>query len=138
MDNWPVLQDTHNAVAALEILGGLDQIDREACIQRTLKLHRGGEYFAPPLVDQPWRLKISGDARGTLAAFETLRILGALDRVHDLERWRFRVSKRRAPTPISAVPWTEIEASVAQQRFERFLRERSHHPRNPPRSLLAP
>jgi len=33
---WPVLEDTYYSVASLEILGGLDKIDREECIRGIL------------------------------------------------------------------------------------------------------
>lgn len=33
---WPALQDTYYSLAALKILGGLDMIDREACIEGIL------------------------------------------------------------------------------------------------------
>jgi hypothetical protein len=39
---FPALQGTYYSLAALEILGGLDKIDREACIAGILKRHRGG------------------------------------------------------------------------------------------------
>lgn len=134
----PTLQDTHLAVAALEILGGLDRMDREACIKRILKLHRGKGYFTPPDTHNRWKVGIKGNARDTLAAFETLRILGALDRVKDLEKWQFRVRKPSKPAPAQWIPWDQVEAWVCQQRLERFLRERSEHPQTPARSLLVP
>src|ERR1039458_816418 len=34
---WPALQDTYFSLAALEILGGLDRIDREQCIRGILQ-----------------------------------------------------------------------------------------------------
>ena len=45
---FPALQDTYNSLAALEILGGLDKIDREACIEGILKRHAGKGYFTSP------------------------------------------------------------------------------------------
>ena len=139
---WPVLQDTYCDLAALEILGGLDKIDREACIKMILKLHRGKGFFMPPNTDEQWRLQINGDARDTIAAFESLRILGALDRVKDLDKWQFRVASYRASKPdangVRVLTWDEIEAWVCQQRLQEILRERKENPAAPVRSLLEP
>ncbi len=135
---WPTLQDTYFSVAALEILGGLDRMGREACIKRILKLHRGKGYFTPPDVDERRRARIEGNAHDTLAAFETLRILGALDRVKDLEKWQFRVRKTSTPPTGEWIPWDQIEAWVCQQRLARVLNERKTNPEAPIRSLLEP
>lgn len=125
--NWPALQDTYCAVAALEILGGLDRMDREACIERILKLHRGKGFFAPPQADNASQVQIRGDAHDTFTAFETLRILGALDRVRDLEKWQFRARKGTPASATQPLAWEQIEAWVCQQRFERFLREQQEN-----------
>jgi len=139
---WPALQDTYCDLAALEILGGLDRIDREACIKMILKLHRGKGFFAPPDTDEKWRVQINGDARDTIAAFESLRILGALDRVKDLDKWQFRVASYRASKSdangVRILTWDEIEAWVCQQRLGKILRERKENPAAPVRSLLEP
>ncbi len=139
---WPALQDTYCDLAALEILGGLDKIDREACINMILKLHRGKGFFAPPDTDEKWRVQINGNARDTIAAFESLRILGALDRVKDLDKWQFRVASYRSSKPdangVRILTWDEIEAWVCQQRLEKILREHRANPSAPYRSLLEP
>jgi hypothetical protein len=139
---WPALQDTYCDLAALEILGGLDRIDREACIKMVLKLHHGKGFFAPPNTDEQWRLQINGDARDTIAAFESLRILGALDRVKDLDKWQFRVasynSSKSEANGVRIPTWDEIEAWVCQQRLQTILRERKENPTAPVRSLLEP
>lgn len=137
---WSPLKDTYCSLAALEILGGLDRIDREACITRILKLHRGKGYFAPPRTEEEWRLQILGDAQDTFCAFESLRILGALDRVNDLEKWQFRIHSRRASKAdadgVRTPNWEEIEAWVCQQRLKRILQERNTNPTEPVGSLL--
>jgi prenyltransferase beta subunit len=109
--NWPVLQDTYRDLAALQILGGLDQIDKKACADGILRLHRGKGFFAAPDIEESWKFKIDGSARDTFCAFESLRILGALDRVHDLPEWKFRPWHKSDPreTP-RQVTWEEIEA----------------------------
>jgi hypothetical protein len=136
--NWPVLQDTYCNLAALEILGGLDKIDREACIQGILRLHRGKGFFRSP-VSMGVSFIVAGDARDTFSAFESLRILGALDRVKDLARWQFRpLRASKTSAAPRRVTWEEIEAWVCQQRLERFLRERKANPQAPLRSLLEP
>lgn len=139
---WSPLKDTYCSLAALDILGGLDRIDRDACIKRILKLHRSKGFFTPPETEDRWRFQIRGDAQDTFCAFESLRILGALDRVKDLEKWQFRVKSNRASKPdangVRTPTWQEIEAWVCQQRLERILRERKENPAAPIRSLLEP
>jgi hypothetical protein len=133
---WPALQDTYFSLAALEILGGLDRIDREACIEGVLKRHQGKGYFISPDSGGFNEYHIDGSARDTIAAFESLRVLGALDRVKDLDKWQFRPLRRGVPK--DQLTWHDVEAWVCQQRLERFLRERKQNPQAPARSLLEP
>lgn len=138
----PALEDTYCCLAALEIFGALDQIDREACVQGILRRHRGRGYFTSPGPGGYNIYKIEGNARDTFCAFESLRILNGLDHVNDLDRWQFRLPRRSRSSASAATPrkvrWEEIEAWVCRQRFERFLRERKENPQSPPRSLLEP
>ena len=76
---WPALQDTYYSLAALEILGGLDQIDREQCIRGILRLHGSKGYFTSPDPGGDNKYGIAGDARDTFSAFESLRILDAAE-----------------------------------------------------------
>jgi hypothetical protein len=133
---WPALQDTYTSLAALEILGGLDKIDREQCIRGILRRHWGKGYFTSPFSGGYNEYHIRGDARDTIAAFESLRILGALDRVRDLEKWQFR--PYRFGTAKGQLTWCDVEAWVCQQRFEKILQEHRDHPDAPYRSLLEP
>jgi len=139
--SWPVLQDTYRSLRALEILGGLNRIDREACIQGILQHHQGRGYFTSPAPGGYNEYKIEGDARDTFCAYEALRLLNALDRVTDLDRWQFRLP-RRSRSDASAitrkVTWEEIEAWVCQQRFAHVLREHKANPQLPRHSLLTP
>ena len=56
-----------------------------------------------------------------------MRMLDALDRVKDLDRWQFhpRFTSKMPSTPDETrdLTWSEIEARVLQQRLERFVRE---------------
>jgi RNA polymerase sigma-70 factor (ECF subfamily) len=140
---FPALKDTYCDLAALEILGGLDKIDREACIKGILKRHQGKGYFTSPGGRN--EEGIDGSARDTIAAFESLRILGALDRVKDLDKWQFRVKSDHLSKPdangvrtLSWDGWQDVEAWVCQQRLEKILRERKENPTAPFRSLLEP
>jgi hypothetical protein len=139
---FPALQDTYNSLAALEILGGLDKIDREACIEGILKRHAGKGYFTSPDSGGYNEYHIDGSARDTIAAFESLRILGALDRVKDLDKWQFRVASYNSSKPdangVRVLTWDEIEALVCQQRLAKILRERKENPQAPIGSLLQP
>jgi len=137
---FPALQDTYYSLAALEILDGLDKIDREACIEGILKRHQGKGYFTSPDSGSYNEYHIDGSARDTIAAFESLRILGALDRVKDLDKWQFRVASYNASKPdangVRVLTWDEIEAWVCQQRLEKILQARKEHPAAPVHSLL--
>jgi len=139
---FPALQDTYHSLAALEILGGLDRIDREACIKGILKRHAGKGYFTSPSSGNYNEYHIDGSARDTIAAFESLRILDALDRVKDLDKWQFRVASYRASKPdangVRVLTWDEIEAWVCQQRLQKILQERKENPTAPVHSLLEP
>jgi prenyltransferase beta subunit len=137
----PALQDTYFSLAALEILGGLDTIDREACIQGILHRSRGKGYFTSPDSGGFNEYHIDGSARDTAAAFESLRILGALDRVKDLDKWQFRVAWYRASKPATAngtrqATWDEVEAWVCQQRLKQITNERKQGAQTPFGSLL--
>jgi RNA polymerase sigma-70 factor (ECF subfamily) len=132
--SWPALQDTYYSLAGLEILGGLDKIDREQCIRGILRQHRGKGYFTSPDSGGYNEYHIEGDARDTFAAFESLRILGALDRVKDLDRWQFRPQRRGVAK--GQLAWNDVEAWVCQQRLEELLRARKENPQAPVRSLL--
>ena len=140
---YPALQDTYFSLAALEILGGLDKIDREACIRGILRRHEGKGYFTSPDSGGFNEFHIDGSARDTIAAYESLRILGALDRVNDLERWQFRLKSYRSSKPagvgeIRTPTWEEVEAWICQQRWEGMLRARRENPRAAFRSLREP
>ena len=133
---FPALQDTYRSLAALEILGGLDRIDREQCIRGILRVHHGKGFFDSPSSGSYNEYHIDGNAQDTIAAYESLRILGALDRVKDLDKWQFRPS--RAGVAKGEITWRDIEAWVCQQRLEKILREHRANPSAPYRSLLEP
>ena len=126
--------DTYYSLAALEMLGGLDKINREQCIRGILRRHEGKGFFTSPDSGGYNEYRIEGDARDTFAAFESLRILGALNRVKDLGRWQFRPQRRGVAK--GQLTWNDVEAWVCQQRLERILRNRRENPQAPVRSLL--
>lgn len=138
---YPALEDTYYSLAALEILGGLDRIDRRACIEGILRRHHGKGYFTSPRPGGYNEYHIQGGARDTIAAFESLRILGALDRVKDLDQWQFRIKPRRAyqqtPAGDRLLTWDAVEAWVAQQRLDAMIRARKADPARPFESLAA-
>jgi hypothetical protein len=139
---WPALQDTYYSLAALEILGGLDRIDREQCVRGILRRHHGRGFFDSPFSGSYNEYHIAGSAEDTFAAFESLRILGALDRVKDLESWRFRLPSDLSSKPgangARTLTWDEVEAWSCQQRLDRDLAEHRQNPAAPWRSLLEP
>ena len=134
------IHDTWQALVILDAFGALDRVDREACINGILRFHRGKGLFGP--VGEHDRFVILGNTPDTTFwAFESLRMLNALDRVKDLDRWQFRPARTSTPAKdgaLRAVTWSEIEARVCQQRLENILRERKENPQAPVRSLLDP
>ncbi len=133
------IQNTYDALVVLESFGAVDRVDREACIRGLLRFHHGGGLFKSLQPDDG--LSIRGDSRDTVWAFESLRRLGALDRVADLDQWTFRprsVSKPATGSASRSLTWEEIEAWVCQQRLARILRAHQEHPAAPVRSLLDP
>jgi hypothetical protein len=107
---------------------------REA--ERKGRLHAAAAkgYFTSPDSGGFNEYHIEGDARDTFATFESLRILGALNRLKDLDRWQFRPQGRGVAK--GQLAWNDVEAWVCQQRLERILRERKENPQAPMRSLL--
>ncbi|KAB2653768.1 MAG: sigma-70 family RNA polymerase sigma factor [Verrucomicrobia bacterium] len=135
------ISETYSSLVVLESFGALSRVDRNACIRGILRFHHGEGLFGS--VKQGDGFVIFGDSSDTFWAFESLRILGGLDQVKDLTKWRFRphfISDRTATTSIGRdnLNWHEIEAWVCQQRLERILRERKENPAAPIRSLLEP
>jgi RNA polymerase sigma-70 factor (ECF subfamily) len=83
------LRNTRAALWTLQLIGGLDTIDREACIEGILRFHRGkGEFRADFAVDPAIQLR--GEPEDMYYALESLNILGALDRIPDLSSWQYR------------------------------------------------
>ncbi len=124
------LRDTWDILYLLEAAQALDQINREACIAGILRLHRGKGLFAPdPLPNGAGVTLVRGDAPNTWFAHESLRILGALDRVPDLAQWQFRSSPGdfetiQTPTGASQVlTWPSLEAWCLQRSFTTSLAE---------------
>lgn len=134
------LRDTYHALNILSLLGGLDQMDQAACREGLLRLHRGKGYFRLENHRNPG-LVIFGDARDTAYAFESLRILNALDCVKDLAKWVF-VSPEFKPEPTSDGPRLvnseNIEAWLYQQRLQAFLKNHQQDPGRPIPSLFDP
>ena len=119
------LRDTRDVLVVLEAAGALDRIDHDACVAGILRLHRGKGLFAFDPPEQPTQVR--GDAANTWFAFESLRILGALDQVPDLADWQFRVSPGKfsrsandpeAP-PVLACDW--LEAWCLREKFASLL-----------------
>jgi RNA polymerase sigma-70 factor, ECF subfamily len=113
---WNLLHDTWHALVCLELADALNTIDREACTAGILRFHRSKGLFADTRIkDSP----LPADGRNTFYAYESLRILGALDRIKDLERWQFRIHgpSRRQGEP-RVLSGEEIETWLWQERFK--------------------
>jgi hypothetical protein len=135
------IADTYYALVVLEGFGALDRVDHEACIAGLLRFHHGNGMFKS-LQPNDGLVAFEGFSRDTFCTFESLRMLGALDRVKDLDHWRFWPRNRsKLPTDRNAtlnLTGSEIEAWVLQQRLARIVEKRKLNPAAPPRSLLEP
>ncbi len=137
LGNQP-LHDTYHALVILSALGGLDRIDQPACARGILRFHRGEGWFAADITATG--VYMIGDARDTFFAFESLRMLNALDRVQDLDRWKFRPQRVSGPsvTGATGASWLEIEAWLYQERLNQFLAARRRDSRAVAPSLQSP
>ncbi len=132
------IRDTYHSLYLLEKYGGLERVQREACIQALLRYHCGGGVFACPEKCRDYAF-IYGDARDTVAGYEALRILGALDRVTDLPKWQFRPYFHSEVTATNRVAtWDEMEAWTCQKRLDLALQAHQDNPGAPYCSLLMP
>ncbi len=110
------IKDTYYSLAVLDTLGGLDSIDGESCVRGILRYHRGNGLFLADI--QADGLYLTGDAQETLCAYESLRILKALDRVPDLKHWKFRpMTFRKSAEPMD---WPTIGAWMLQSRLDKL------------------
>jgi RNA polymerase sigma-70 factor, ECF subfamily len=130
------ITETYDVLKVLERFGGLSRIDANACIQGILRFHHGKGLFRPGKDHDG--LVIFGDARDTFCAFESLRILKALDRVKDLDHWQFRPMLTSETDAPRLATWSEIEAWLCAKRLARDLGEHKTNPAAPWRSLLNP
>jgi len=114
------LSETRDALYLLSVTKALNRIDREACIAGILRLHRGkGLFLTERRESAP---HVQGTATETWCAFESLQILGALDRVPDLDRWQFRplfTGFVQDSSGTKARSWHSIEAWLLQEEFRR-------------------
>jgi len=85
---WCSLRETRGALWALQILGRLDLIDREACLDAILRFYKGkGVFRANHRKDG---IHIYGNEGDAFRAMECIAILDGFDRVKDLDRWKFK------------------------------------------------
>ncbi|MCE5231611.1 sigma-70 family RNA polymerase sigma factor [bacterium] len=80
------LRETWAGLFALDTLGRLDLIDREACIRGTLRFYRGKGVFR---ADADSGVSIHGNENDAFYAMESLSRLNGLDRIPDFGKWKF-------------------------------------------------
>ena len=123
------IQDSYYALLALSLLDGLDQIDQAACVRGILRFHDGKGLFGSRKDDDS--IHFYGDAQETFYAYESLRLLKALDQVKDLHKWAFRPrpsSHKITLSPDHHVTWREIEAWLFTRRLHTYIVGRRHDP----------
>ena len=126
------IHETYEALVLLAHLDALERIDRAACVEGILRLHLGkGLFLTPQGWDRPFArrprrdepresIHIPGDARSTYAARESLRMLGALDRVPDLAAWEYRIHTTHVPPALAHAhrgpgAWSRVEAVLLRE-----------------------
>jgi hypothetical protein len=122
------LSETCAGLWALETLGRLDLIDREACIQGILRFHQGKGLFR---ANDP-RLSgvmITGSEDDAFYAMESLARLNALDRIEDFQKWEFHpvthtvaLDNRTSPGHVNAAA---LRSWAYQERLQRRQKELS-------------
>jgi hypothetical protein len=122
------LKEAWEALWILDRFRALGEIDREACIAGILRFHLGeGRFGAKSEIRLSNGIHFPDPAKDTFYAYESLRRLGALDRVDDLTNWKFRFTPSPLPVdPQSGVPHNQAEiweAGVLQDRFDNLLEE---------------
>lgn len=85
---WCDLRTTRAALWILKTLDKLDAIDRDACVEGILRFHQGNGEFRKGVRTEPW-IAIHGNEEDTFYALESLYMLAALDRIPNLNRWRY-------------------------------------------------
>ncbi|MDX9971769.1 MAG: sigma-70 family RNA polymerase sigma factor [FCB group bacterium] len=85
---WCDFRGTRGALWTLQVLGRLDLIDKEACIEGILRQYRGRGIFRS--YNRYDLIGVHGKYDDAFFALESLRILNALDRIEDLDRWKFK------------------------------------------------
>jgi RNA polymerase sigma-70 factor (ECF subfamily) len=127
------LRDTYHSLVILSLVHGLDHIDRNACIKGILRFHHGKGLFGSFRKNDG--LYFRGNTHDTFYAYESLRLLNALDQVKDLEKWVFRPlpSSRLIQHAVHEITWPQIEAWVLTQRLRQSAAD---HRRN--RKLARP
>lgn len=78
---------TRGALWTLQLLGQLDRIDQESCIEAILRFYKGKGVFESDYKQDGIRIGQGDEDR--YFALESLAILNALDRIPDLHRWSF-------------------------------------------------
>jgi RNA polymerase sigma factor (sigma-70 family) len=120
-------RDTYYALVCLSVLDSLDKIDAAACVRGILRLHLGRGLFGASGADPNSGLP-RGDAQATFFAYESLRMLNALDQVKDLDRWQFRPGStstlKNGEGNGRVLTAEEIEAWLSQERLNEYLARR--------------
>ena len=120
------LRSTHAALWALQTLGKLELVDREACVNAILRYHEGEGRF--PVTASKRGVYFTGNDTDGYFALESLAILGALDRVKDLDAWKFQptMSMEKPPKGKShgIVTWWTVQSWAFQLRLEELRDER--------------
>ncbi|MCP4646069.1 MAG: RNA polymerase sigma factor [bacterium] len=117
---WCDMSMTRGALWALQTLDALDRIDQLACTRGIMRFHQGRGRFQSDVRES--NILINPNEECTYLAMESLAILGALDRVPDLAKWRFEpktsVRERNGETERGVVTNEGVASWARQLRLE--------------------
>jgi RNA polymerase sigma-70 factor (ECF subfamily) len=128
LQGYNPLEETWQALWILDRFHALDSINRGACIEGVVRFHLGeGRFGVAGDAGLTNGIYFYHPAKDTFYAYESLRLLGGLDRITDLPRWKFRFT----PSPLPRDPKSGLtldapyrwEAGVLQDRFNHVLED---------------
>lgn len=125
---WSPIEETAEVLAVLEMLGALDHVHRDACLNGLLRFHHGRGKFGA--LDPTKDIFVRSSPLTTLRVLEAFRALGALREISDLDQWEFWIPKSLDSKPadgsIRNLLWSEIEAVLGRQRLAALRQDTVH------------
>lgn len=114
-------------IRTLYVIDALDQINQEAFVEAILKHHQGAGRFGlktrrrgRPTRPPAWG-RFEGDYKETFCVLDCLLMLGAANRISDLDAWAFRVSSKHFSTERKRFYHDEMISFLMNERLQKIL-----------------